>query len=124
MDRKYVLTALGYGIIGMGLGLYMSLTHNPSQHVTHAHILLLGFVVSFIYALIHKLWILDSDGLLAKLQYYAHQVGSAVLFVGLFCFYDGILPGEKIGPVLGMASMVIFLGVILMKVMFIKAPRQ
>ncbi len=124
MDRKYVLTALGYGVLGMALGVYMGISQNHAQHVTHAHILLLGMVVSFIYAIIHKLWITDGTTTLSRVQYYCHQVGILVMFIGLFCFYQGLLPGEKIGPVLSLASVVVFAGVVLMKVLFIKSTRK
>ena len=46
MDRKYVLTGLGYALLGLLLGIHMAATKNHGQLVTHAHIMLLGFVVS------------------------------------------------------------------------------
>ncbi len=46
MHRQYVITALGYGLLGLLLGIYMAHSQNHLQHVTHAHIMLIGFVVS------------------------------------------------------------------------------
>ena len=57
MDRKYILTAFGYAILGLALGIYMAASKNHGQHVTHAHIMLIGFLLSFIYGLCHKLWL-------------------------------------------------------------------
>jgi len=47
-DKKYVVWALSYAAVGLVLGIYMAATHNHAELVTHAHILLIGFVVSLI----------------------------------------------------------------------------
>jgi putative solute:sodium symporter small subunit len=123
MDRKYLLTGLGYGIIGLLLGIYMAASKNHGQFVTHAHILLVGFVVSFVYAVCHKLWLTGHDSKLVKVQYYAHQAGSLVLVVGLYMLYGGIGNEAVLGPVMGIASIAVLAGLVLMKVMIIKAGK-
>ena len=123
MDRKFVLTALGYAIVGLALGIYMAASHNHKQLVTHAHIMLVGFVVSFLYGLCHKLWLGNSASALAVAQYYLHQAGSLVLFVGLFLLYGGFVEAPKLDAVLAIASVVVFVGVVLMKILFIKSAR-
>lgn len=55
MDRKFILTAFGYAILGLALGIHMAASKDHGQFVTHAHIMLVGFVLSFIYGLCHKL---------------------------------------------------------------------
>ncbi|MBN8945617.1 MAG: hypothetical protein J0I74_00605 [Rhodanobacter sp.] len=62
LDRRFLLCGFAYAIAGMGLGIYMAASHNHALFVAHAHMLLLGFVVSFIYALIHKLWLVGAGG--------------------------------------------------------------
>ena len=52
MERHYVLSALGYGLLGLVLGLYMSASGQHQQLVTHAHIMLVGFLLGFAYALL------------------------------------------------------------------------
>ena len=59
LDRKYLVFALVYAILGMSLGIFMAASHNHGQFVTHAHLLLIGFVVSLIYGVIHKLWLVE-----------------------------------------------------------------
>ena len=73
MDRKFVISALCYAMLGMLLGIYMAATQDHGQFVTHAHIMLVGFVVSFIYALCHKLWLDGPNRRLAQIQFYLHQ---------------------------------------------------
>ncbi|AYC32047.1 TonB-dependent receptor [Pseudomonas cavernae] len=123
MDRKYVLTSLGYAAIGLMLGIYMAASKNHGQLVTHAHIMLLGFVVSFVYALIHKLWLDGEATKIARFQYLAHQIGTLALVVGLFLFYGGFVAVDKLDPILGLASILVLIGMILMKIMYIKASK-
>ncbi|MGA9163672.1 MAG: hypothetical protein WBZ31_04390 [Thiobacillus sp.] len=104
----------------MALGIYMAASHNHAQHVTHAHILLVGFVVSFIYAVIHKLWLGGQTSRLATLQLIAHQAGALAMFSGLFLLYGGIVPEEQIEPVLATSTIVVFSAALMMIVMALR----
>jgi len=123
MDRRFVFTALLYAIAGLALGNVMAATKDHSQLVTHAHIMLIGFVVSFVYALLHRLWLDNGAGLLAKVQFYVHQAGTAVVLAGLFLFYGGYVPLEKIDPVLAASSIAVWIGMILMTVLYVRAKK-
>ena len=123
MDRKFLLTAFGYGIVGLLLGIYMSATENHRQLVTHAHIMLLGFVVSFVYAVCYRLWLKEPTNKLGAAQYWTHQVGTLGLSIGLFLLYGDCVPAREIAPVLAILSITAFVGLLLMKVMLIKATR-
>lgn len=124
MDRKYVITALGYAILGLALGIYMAASKNHGQLVTHAHIMLLGFVVSFIYALCHKLWLNNTTTRLAVIQYYLHQAGTAVLLVSLFLLYGRFADPEKLDPILAFSSIVVLISLIMMKILFIRSGKS
>ena len=124
MDRKYVLTGLGYALVGLALGIYMAASKNHGQLVTHAHIMLLGFVVSFIYGLIHKLWLNNITSSLSVAQFYIHQVGTFILLVGLFLLYGKYIDEKLIDPILAISSVTVFIGVLLMKILFIKSTKN
>jgi hypothetical protein len=113
-DRKFLLFALAYAIVGIVLGIYMASSQNHEQHVTHAHVLLLGFVMSFLYGVIHKLWLDASSPRLALVQLVAHQLGVLGMCAGLFLLYGGLLRSEQLEPVLGVASIAVLLGAVLM----------
>jgi hypothetical protein len=123
MDRKYLLTALGYAILGLLLGIYMAKSKDHGQLVTHAHIMLVGFVVSFVYAVIYKLWLDVESNSLIKVQFLCHQVGTVGMLVGLFCLYGQILEEPVIGPVLGISSFLVLIGMVLMKTIYIKQTK-
>ncbi len=118
MDIKYVRSALAYAAIGLALGLHMIGSRNHGQMVTHAHILLLGFVVNFIYALCYKLWLGTPGTKLALAQYYFHQIGTLVLLITLFLQYGHFVSEKSLGPVSSTASFAVFIGLILMIVLF------
>ncbi|MDP2028065.1 MAG: hypothetical protein Q8K12_00290 [Thiobacillus sp.] len=119
-DRKYLVWALAYVAAGMGMGIYMAASHDHAQHVTHAHILLVGFVVSFIYAVIHKLWLGGTAKRLASVQLIAHQAGALTMFSGLFLLYGGIVPEAQIESVLAPSTLIVFIAALLMIVMVLK----
>jgi len=124
MDRKFVLTSLGYAILGLALGIFMAASKDHGHLVTHAHIMLIGFVVSFIYALCHKLWLNNSTTKLAQAQYYIHQVGTVGVVIGLFLYYGKFVSLETIDPVLAVSSITVFVAMILMKILFIKSMKS
>jgi hypothetical protein len=120
LDRKYLLCAMVYIAIGMGLGVYMGASGDHGQLITHAHILLVGFVVSLSYAIIHRLWLAPAGSGIASAQFYVHQAGTAVLVVGLFLLYGQFAAEPTVGPVLGIASVVVLVGALLMGYMVMK----
>jgi len=120
-DKKYLVWSLAYVVAGMALGIFMAASHDHAQHVTHAHILLVGFVVSFIYAVIHKLWLGEQTSLLARVQLIAHQAGALTMFSGLFLLYGSIIPPESIEPVLALSSIVVLAAALLMIFMTLKS---
>jgi len=123
MDKKFVLTSLGYAIIGLALGIFMAASKDHGHLVTHAHIMMIGFVVSFIYALCHKLWLNNTVSKLATAQFYVHQVGALGVIIGLFLYYGKFVSLETIDPVLAISSITVFVGMVLMKVLFIKSMK-
>ena len=113
-DRRYLLWALSYAAAGMALGIFMAASHNHGQLVTHAHILLVGFVVSLIYAVIHKLWLGSKPPKLARAQFVMHQAGALVMAVGLFLLYGRFVAEATLDPMLALASITVFAGVLTM----------
>jgi len=127
MERKFILTAFSYVLIGMTLGLYMGGSGNHDEMPTHAHIMLVGFVVSFIYALCHKFWLGNNTSGLAVTQFWLHQVGALSMFATLFIHYAELVPPEKTEAAIGLAATVVFAGMAMMAFMMfraVKAPQQ
>ncbi len=113
-DRKYLVCALLFAIAGITMGIYMAATDNHGEMVAHAHILLIGFVVSFIYGIIHKLWLPQPNQTIAKTQFYIHLAAALVLSVGLTLLFGGMAPAERLMPLLIIGSLGVLIAVLLM----------
>ena len=124
IDRKFLLCGFAYAIVGMCVGIYMAASKNHALFIAHAHILLVGFVVSFIYALVHKLWIAGSSWRLGSFQFYLHQLATLALTSGLVLLYAEMLPESTLAPVLGVASVGVLLAALLMAWMIVTLPRE
>ena len=99
----------------------MAISHNHAQHPTHAHINLVGFVASFVYGVIHKLWLSGGTPRFAKAQFIVHQTGALVMFAGLFMLFGNIVPEPQLEPMLAFGSIAVLLGALLMLFMVFKA---
>ena len=123
LDKRYLTWALSYAVVGLCLGIYMAASHNHGELVTHAHILLIGFVVSFIYAIIHKLWLTSASGALGTIQFLIHQASTITVSVGLFLLYGNLIPESTLEPVLAVGSVGVLLAMLLMLYMVV-TPRK
>jgi len=123
IDRKFLLCSLAYAVFGMGVGIYMAASKNHTELVAHAHILLVGFLVSFVYGLIHKLWVSTEIRSIANVQFYLHQLSALVMLAGLLLFYGGLFR-EVLDPILAASSLGILGGALLMIYLVIRFPAE
>ena len=120
LDRKFLVWSLSYAAVGLALGIYMGASHNHAQLVTHAHILLIGFALSLVYGLIHRLWLDNPGRSLANIQFVLHQAAAVTVLVALFLLYGSMLPESTLGPILGIGSVGVLLAMLLMLYMVIR----
>jgi hypothetical protein len=124
LDKRYLTWALSYAVVGLSLGIYMAASHNHGELVTHAHILLIGFVVSFIYAIIHNLWLTSASRALGTIQFLIHQASTITVSVGLFLLYGNLMPESTLEPVLGVGSVGVLLAMLLMLYMVVTSRKE
>ena len=109
----FMLLAVVSVILGMVWGIQMSATHDHTLSPAHAHLNLLGWVSFAIFAFYYRLVPAAAEGVLPKLHL-------ALALAGLVAIVPGIVMaiterGEtlaKIGSVLSLLSMVVFLVVV------------
>jgi membrane protein DedA with SNARE-associated domain len=123
LDRRFLLWALGYATIGIALGIYMAASQNHGEFVTHAHILLIGFVLSLVYGIIHKLWLDNPGRAVANIQFAVHLAAAITISLGLFLLYGNIAPAAMLDPILGIASAGVLLGMLLMLYMLVRSGK-
>lgn len=119
-DKQFLIWALSFAVIGLALGIYMAASQNHGELVAHAHILLIGFVVSFIYAIIHRLWLVKPTRGIANTQFVLHQAAAVTLSLGLFLLYGNMVPEPVLAPILGVGAVGVLLGMLLMLYMVIR----
>ncbi|MCL4745167.1 MAG: hypothetical protein KJZ83_07110 [Burkholderiaceae bacterium] len=121
--RLHTLFGLCFVIVGLAVGVYMGASGNHTQQVTHAHILLIGFVLSLLYASIYRLWIPEGPSKLALAQLVLHHLGAVGLGVALFMLFGQIATEASLGPLLGIASNAVLLAAVLMLVIFLRSAK-
>lgn len=122
--RWNILFGLGFAIVGMAIGIYMSVSRNHGQHVTHAHALLLGFVVSALYGMIYHVWLSATSARLATVQTGLHQVGTVLIVAGLFLLFSGAAAESTLGPLLGVGSAAAIVSAALMFYQFVRSGQR
>ena len=108
--RNFFTLAIVYAISGMILGLSMAISHDHSQMPTHAHIMVLGWVMSSVFAFFYHLVPAARSSRLAQVHFWLTAVSGIVLVVGLFMLLGGN-PGVE--PMVATASMVFFAATLL-----------
>jgi len=123
LDRRFLIWALSYATLGIALGICMAASQNHGQFATHAHILLVGFVLSWVYGIIHKLWLENPGRAIANMQFGVHQVAAITISLGLFLLYGNMVPAPMLDPILGIASAAVLLGMLLMLYMVVRSGK-
>ncbi|HEY6241287.1 MAG TPA: hypothetical protein VIW78_10665 [Burkholderiales bacterium] len=119
-DKQYVVWALGYLAVGIGLGIFMAASHDHGQFPTHAHINLIGFLLSLGYGIIYKLWLVRPNPTLAKIQFIVQQAATVTIIVGLFLLYGQFVPEAQLDPFLAIAAISVLVSALLMMYMVLK----
>lgn len=107
--RNFFTLAICYAIVGMMLGLAMAMSHDHAQMPTHAHIMVLGWIMSSVFAFFYHL-VPAAVSRLATLHFWLSGVSGIILVAGLFMMIGG---NPAIEPIVAAASMAFFVGMLL-----------
>jgi hypothetical protein len=120
IDRIHLILGLVWLLAGMALGEMMGRSQDHTQMPTHAHIMLVGGVLSITWAVIYKLWKI-ALGFLALIQTALHHLGALAMNVLLYLYYGGQMTVEQAGPFLGISAGLLMISVVLMLVQAFRA---
>jgi hypothetical protein len=112
--RWHLLFGLAFAGLGMLLGIGMAMSGNHVEMPAHAHLMLLGFVVSAVYAVVYRLWLPATGVRLAIVQTALHEAGAVVMGLGLVLMFGGIVTEASAEPLLGVGSLSALAGVVVM----------
>ncbi|WP_141703526.1 hypothetical protein [Methylobrevis pamukkalensis] len=105
MSNLFFKTAIAMLVVGMGAGIGMSVMGDHTIYSAHAHLNLLGFVVTAVYGTYFGLNPARAEGLLPKAVWAFHTLGTAVMFPALSLLLLGHGAAE---PVVALSSIAVF----------------
>jgi cbb3-type cytochrome oxidase subunit 1 len=92
--RLFFTFAIIYAIVGMILGLNMAISNDHGELVTHAHIMLAGWVSSAIFAFFYHAYPKVGDSAIATVHFWFQTATAVVMMVSLFFVYGGVQAAE------------------------------
>jgi cbb3-type cytochrome oxidase subunit 1 len=116
--RNFFTMAVIYSLVGMTLGLSMAMSHDHSQLPTHAHIMVLGWVMSAVFAFFYHLVPAARNSKLATIHFWLAAVSSVGMVIGLYMLYGG---NPSVEPVLGISAMAYFAATVLFAFIALRA---
>ena len=108
--RSFFVLAILYAISGMILGLAMAISHDHAQMPTHAHTMVLGWLMSGFFAFFYHLFPDAGRSRLAQIHFWLTAASGIILLVSLFFLTAG---NDAFEPVTAISSLVFFAAILL-----------
>lgn len=83
IDRWFILMAIVYALLGMGLGFWMGANEDYTHVPVHAHINLVGWASMALFGLIYRAFPDLSASRLASPHFWLMTLGTPVMLVGI-----------------------------------------
>lgn len=109
-SRTWFRLAAVYFAVGVTLGVAMGASGDHSLFPVHAHVNLLGWVSMALFGLIGTVHPSITEGRVAAVQFWMHNVGVPVMLGALALRIKGVQSAE---PLIGVASIVVGCSVLL-----------
>lgn len=109
--RNFLLLGSVFLIIGLFIGMYMGGSGDHTLAPSHAHINLVGFVITMIFALTYKAFPAMLEGRLAGIHFWCHLVGAVGLNIMLFMLMAGMIGPESMAPIAPITELLVTIGV-------------
>ena len=110
ISEYYFRTAILFLIVGIAIGIHMSISQNHNVIGAHAHINLLGWVTSALFGGYYALNPAKAAGRLPMIQYIVYTFGVALMGVSLYLLLAG---NTALEPIVAASSLITFAGVLL-----------
>lgn len=110
VSQLYFKTAIVFLILGIGMGLQMSISGTHNVTGAHAHANLLGWVTMALFGGYYALNPAKAQARLALVQYGVYTAGVVIMIPALYLMLSG---DPSLEPVVAVGSLIAFLGVIL-----------
>jgi hypothetical protein len=111
MGIKFIKVSVVYFVIGILLGMYMSMANQHVFASVHAHINLLGWLSFAVSGIIYHLFPRVGFSRLSIVHFWMHNIGLPPMMLGLFLLLSGAESYEfliPIGAILVVLSVIVF----------------
>lgn len=99
MGIKFIKVSVVYFVIGVLLGMYMSIVHDYALTGVHAHVNLLGWASFALSGVIYCLFPEAGRSMLAKIHFWLHNIGLPLMMIGLTLLLSGMPSFEVLIPI-------------------------
>ena len=107
--RTFFVGSIGFGILGMLLGLAMAIRQDHSAMPAHAHILVIGWLSFAVFGLFYHLFPAAASSLAARIHCWLATISAPILFVGVYLVATGHSAVEPLAATSAIAYAVSFL---------------
>lgn len=102
MGARWIKLAVIYLVIGISVGLFMSIALDLRWGSAHAHVNLVGFATTAIFGVIYSVYPGAARNTLGKLHFWLHNIGVPIFLVSTFLVQvSGMLDTAHIFTYLG-----------------------
>jgi hypothetical protein len=110
ISEYYFRAAILFLLVGISIGIHMSISQNHNVIGAHAHINLLGWVTSALFGGYYALNPAKAAGRLPMLQFAVYTLGVIIMGVSLYLLLAG---NVGMTPIVAASSLITFAGVLL-----------
>ncbi|MEZ5912755.1 MAG: hypothetical protein R3D84_11470 [Paracoccaceae bacterium] len=116
VSRSFLLVGVVYLVIGIGFGMHMGASGDHGFMPLHAHINLLGFVLMTLFGILYRIIPAMAAANLARIHFWLHQVGAAILVMMLFLLFSGQVSEAAMFPIAPLAELLVLLATLVFAV--------
>ncbi|WP_339270036.1 cytochrome-c oxidase [Paenibacillus sp. FSL W8-0187] len=109
MGVKLIKIAAVYFVLGILLGMYMSISHSYDYASVHTHVNLLGWASLGLAGVIYVLFPAAGESTAGKVHFWLHNIGLPVMMIGLALLVSGM---ESVEPVIAVGGVLVTLGIL------------
>ena len=109
MGVKLIKIAAVYFVLGILLGMYMSISHSYDYTSVHAHVNLLGWASLALAGVIYVQFPAAGESTAGKVHFWLHNIGLPVMMIGLALLVSGM---ESVEPVIAVGGVLVTLGIL------------
>lgn len=120
ISDRFLQLGVVFALCGMGLGVFMGGTENYTLAPVHAHVNLLGWVSMLLYGLVYRAVPQAAEGKLPVIHFWL-SLASLLLMIPTLAMF--LLGNTAVAALLGLASVGMWLSMLLFAVIVFKATR-